>query len=103
MSTCTKLPPPLQPYLRLPPELSLTLLTGTLGCSTTWLTTRFVSSIIGAQSLSGGVPGVDGATQTEQRENAVILVSWLRDERFWRDEVRKASVRLTSTNSSSTS
>lgn len=61
MTGRTRLPPALEPYLRLPPETSLILLTGTLGCAVHWVTARFVGSFLaplrGAESAAGVGPG----------------------------------------------
>ena len=70
--TRTSIPAPLQPYLRLPPAHSQILLTSTLGSSATWLTSRFVGSVL------SGKDDVDGGNADDC---AVVLVSWLRDER----------------------
>ncbi|KAM0718303.1 hypothetical protein Q7P37_006635 [Cladosporium fusiforme] len=68
-------PSTLEPYLALPPEHSLVLLTNTLGCSANWLTSR-----IAASGLS------DASTNI-----SVVLVSWMRDLAFWKDELRRAA------------
>ena len=78
MAHRNRIPPALEPYLALPLELSLILLTSTIGCSASWLTARFVGSALGQY-----------ATETEACN--VVLVSWMRDATFWRDEVRRAS------------
>lgn len=64
----------LEPYLALPPEQSLILLTSTLGCSANWLTARFAT------------------TALQQEDTSVLLVSWMRDLSFWKDELRRAAV-----------
>jgi len=60
-------PPLLEPYLGLPPEAALVLLTGVLGASTNWLVLRYLQSVLAA-------PGPDVG---------VLLVSFLRDRAFW--------------------
>ncbi|KAF2207344.1 hypothetical protein CERZMDRAFT_107799 [Cercospora zeae-maydis SCOH1-5] len=103
-------PPALAPYLRLPPETSLILLTSTLGCSVNWLVARVIGSALeqeqedspfSRQSSAGGEgehykigteDGGDGEKEEEEEEEerlAVVLVSWIRDEKFWREEVRR--------------
>lgn len=67
----------LEPYLALPPEQSLILLTSTLSCSANWLMARFA------------------ATALQQENTSVLLVSWMRDLSFWKDELRRAAVRGT--------
>jgi hypothetical protein len=69
-------PSTLEPYLTLLPAQSLTLLTNTLGCSANWLTSRFAIS-----ALNNG-----------SEATSVVLVSWMRDLVFWKDELRRAAV-----------
>ncbi|EMF08050.1 uncharacterized protein SEPMUDRAFT_54994 [Sphaerulina musiva SO2202] len=73
------LPPALEPYLQLPPETSLILLTSTLGCSVNWLTARFISSALASDQ------------QQQQPPLAILLVSWIRDLAFWKNELRRTS------------
>ncbi|KAI7553720.1 hypothetical protein KC331_g1037 [Hortaea werneckii] len=96
MSSRNRIPQALEPYLRLPPETAQILLTGTLGCSINWLTTRFVGALLapdGANTMRDtaaagvGVGGFEGAGDT--KEATVVLASWMRSERFWRDELRR--------------
>jgi elongator complex protein 6 len=108
-STKTTSPPLLTPYLHLPPELSLTLLTSTLGCTVTWLATRFIATALSptATSEEGGEeeePEEEGGDDTgspttrdgpairDESSVAVLVVSWMRDEAFWRGEVRRCVV-----------
>jgi len=88
MSNRTRIPPALEPYLQLPSELSLILLTSTLGCSTIWLTTRLGSRILHPQSDEHG-------TKQPDEDTAVVLVSFLRDAAFWKNEIRRATVIFT--------
>lgn len=82
------LPPALEPYLQLPPETSLILLTSTLGCSVNWLTARFISSALASDHH-----------QQQQEPSppplAILLVSWIRDLAFWKTELRRTSVSTT--------
>ncbi|KAI6837244.1 hypothetical protein KC340_g3712 [Hortaea werneckii] len=97
MSSRNRIPQALEPYLRLPSETAQILLTGTLGCSVNWLTTRFVGALLApdgtnvtrgtAAAEGGGVGGFEGAGDT--KETAVVLASWMRSEKFWRDELRR--------------
>ncbi|KAI6910830.1 hypothetical protein KC318_g2977 [Hortaea werneckii] len=96
MSSRNRIPQALEPYLRLPPETAQILLTGTLGCSINWLTTRFVGALLAPDgsnttrdtaAAGGGVGGFEGAGDT--KETAVVLASWMRSEKFWRDEIRR--------------
>ncbi|CAG9995851.1 unnamed protein product [Clonostachys byssicola] len=67
----TRIPPLLEPYLALPDEASLILLTNVLGATSNWLVLRYLYSILKNQD--------DG-------ENAgVVLVSFMRDSTFWRE------------------
>ncbi|KAM3422493.1 hypothetical protein BST61_g2839 [Cercospora zeina] len=107
-------PPALAPYLRLLPETSLILLTSTLGCSVNWLVARFIGGALkqfhqedskfsagsdakrtsvggGGERESGGDGGGEGDEDREEEEMGVVLVSWIRDEKFWREEVRRVA------------
>lgn len=86
MSTRNRIPSGIGPYLQLPPEASLILLTGTLGCSPNWLTALFVGSILRPK------PDID-PDAGETGRYGVILVSWMRDLHFWKDEIRRTTVR----------
>ena len=83
MSSRNRIPAALEPYLRLPPEASLIVLTGTLGCSVNWLTARFVGSLLTGQHA---VAPTDAAGDAP----AVVLASWMRDFAFWKTELRRA-------------
>ncbi|KAK5679354.1 hypothetical protein LTS10_008169 [Elasticomyces elasticus] len=84
MSSRNRIPSALEPYLSLPPETSLILLTGTLGCSAHWLTARFVGSLLNAENTLA-VEGRHG------KEIGVVLVSWMRDLAFWKNELRRTT------------
>lgn len=85
MSTRNRQPANLEPYLRLPPETSLIVLTGTLGCSPNWLTARFVARALQGNHDDNAKP--DGSA-------GVLFVSWMRDLSFWKTEIRRATVSL---------
>ena len=85
MSTRNRIPTAIEPLLRVPPEASLTILTGTLGCSPAWLTSRLIGSALGHDSTSAAGDISDG-------DCSVVLVSWMRDLTFWKSEVRRAMV-----------
>ncbi|KAI7282535.1 hypothetical protein KC345_g3464 [Hortaea werneckii] len=94
MSSRNRIPPALEPYLRLPPETAQILLTGTLGCSIEWLTTRFVGTLLAPDGPSNtttrdAVGGLEGGGDTREKETAVVLASWMRNESFWRGELRR--------------
>lgn len=107
----SRIPALLQPYVQLPPQASLILLTGVLGATTNWLTIRFLHAALGAQRPAGhgssqaAKDEVTGyASYSTEKANAgidktdenakvaVVLVSWLRDWEFWRTECRRAGV-----------
>ncbi|OAL56588.1 hypothetical protein IQ07DRAFT_674764 [Pyrenochaeta sp. DS3sAY3a] len=80
MPPSTRIPPLLQPSIHLPSEESLLLLTSTLGASANWLIIRFLCDALNNHvSHNGGV---------EEGHN-IVLVSWMREYDFWRQEARK--------------
>lgn len=75
----TKIPPLLEPFLELPPEAALVVLTSVLGASANWLTLRWVYGLLKHAPQNG-----------EDDENtAVVLCSFLRDGAFWREGAGK--------------
>ena len=105
--TRNRIPTLLEPYIRLPPETSLILLTGTFNATPHWLVTRFLSAVLG-DGNGGGVnrdaPGLNqrdvgvGSTGNAEADEgrakgaAVVLVSWMRDWESWRTEARRGGV-----------
>lgn len=90
----SRIPPLLEPYLGLPPETSLIVLTGVLGASTNWLTQRYLCSFLGA-------PKRGAATETGAEhdgdghgEISVVLVSFMRDYAFWKENVGRLGIDL---------
>lgn len=80
MPPCTRIPPLLQPYVHLPYDESVLLITSTLGASANWLIIRFLCDALSNSTQDGGAePG-----------HNVVLVSWMREYEFWRQEARKA-------------
>ncbi|KAL1613049.1 hypothetical protein SLS60_001281 [Paraconiothyrium brasiliense] len=77
----SRIPPLLQPLVRTPKNDSLLLLTSTLDASANWLLTRFLYDTLG----SGAKHDENGGAKN------VVLVSWMRDYEFWRQEARKAT------------
>ncbi|KAI1343304.1 hypothetical protein F5Y15DRAFT_230353 [Xylariaceae sp. FL0016] len=73
----TRIPPLLDPYLRLPPEASLILLTRVLAESTNWLLHRHLYARLGQDSYA-----------------SVVLVSFLRDHAFWKDGAKRLGLDL---------
>jgi elongator complex protein 6 len=81
MNSSSRIPPPLQPYVKLPREDSLLLLTSTLGASANWLLIRFLCDALSSNTQDGG---------PDEGHN-VVLVSWMRDYEFWKQEARKGA------------
>lgn len=80
MSTRNRTPPLLEPYLRLPTPGSQLLLTGVLDSTPQWLVTRLLRSAF--------IPSSE-TESTEEKDDIVVLVSWLRDYEFWKQEGRR--------------
>ncbi|TVY93454.1 hypothetical protein LAWI1_G000781 [Lachnellula willkommii] len=73
----SKVPPLLEPYLALPPEASLILLTSVLGANTNWLVLRFLHSALAS-------PG--------DEDTKVVFVSFVRDFAFWKEGAKRLSL-----------
>ena len=76
-----RIPPLLEPYLTLPPEASLILLTNVLGASSNWLVLRFLYSVLQNPAAAPELPS-GGDTK-------VLLVSFMRDLSFWKENARR--------------
>ena len=108
----TRIPTLIQPYLY-PTLDSLTLLTGILGAGTNWLVVKYIYAALSSEkdavkgrseSTNGAVPpsigGLPGgpndggnvSSLNSDSETAVVLVSWMRDWEFWRQECRRGAV-----------
>lgn len=92
MSTARSQPLKLQPHLLLPSEISLTLLTGTLGVNASFLAARFVGSALDPEHQHRDED--EDADADADADAAVVLVSWLRDSSFWKSEIRRGTVYL---------
>ncbi|KAI0162153.1 hypothetical protein GGR57DRAFT_498497 [Xylariaceae sp. FL1272] len=91
----SRAPPLLEPYVRLPHESSLVLLTSVLGSSANWLVHRFVYSLLSSPTPSLYHPRVEESTGSSENENvSVVLVSFLRDYAFWKDGVKRLGLDL---------
>ncbi|RYP77771.1 hypothetical protein DL771_000868 [Monosporascus sp. 5C6A] len=88
----SRLPPLLEPYLHLPPQTSLILLTGVLGSSTNWLAHRYLYSLLSPRSVTN--PEEHGSDQADTGDIDVILVSFLRDYTFWKEGLGRLGVDL---------
>ncbi|KAL1865600.1 hypothetical protein VTK73DRAFT_5139 [Phialemonium thermophilum] len=84
----------LDPFLSVPPESSLILLTGILGASTNWLLLRYLQRALGLSPSStspearqrDNQDGNGGSNESQEEETTVVvLASFLRDFSFWRD------------------
>lgn len=85
MSNRNRIPAAIEPLLRLPPEASLTILTGTLACNPSWLTLRFIGAALAQDPIAG-------ANESNEASARVVLVSWMRDLAFWKNEIRRGMV-----------
>lgn len=81
----SRIPPLLEPYLDLPPEASLIVLTSVLGASTNWLVQRHLVSLLGASGRKA--PSDEGKSNDAvgDGEACVVLVSFMRDYAFWKE------------------
>ncbi|KAK0111401.1 hypothetical protein ONS95_001762 [Cadophora gregata] len=82
----SRIPPLLEPYVELPPEASLVLLTSVLGASSNWLVLRFLYSAMIGSEVSSEVDSED--------EPKVLLVSFMRDLTFWKENARRLGLDL---------
>ncbi len=104
------IPPLLEPYLALPDEAALIVLTGILGANTNWLALRYLHSFLkSSPSSSAPIPasrrdGYNGETELQNGmgeakgnqvgETSVILLSFLRDFAFWKDAAARLGLDL---------
>ncbi|GJN67316.1 hypothetical protein VFPFJ_00513 [Purpureocillium lilacinum] len=87
----SKVPPLLEPYLGLPPEAALVVLTSVLGASTNWLVQRFLYSLLRHRQRGSDV---DAEGLGEGHDVGVVLVSFMRDGAFWRDGASRLGLDL---------
>ena len=88
------LPPLLAPYLFLP-ELSLVILTSTLGASTNWLLLRFLYSALSPQKLSLLREDLGPTASPRVKATHVVFISWLNDFNFWKDGASRLGLDFT--------
>ncbi|KJZ75802.1 hypothetical protein HIM_04959 [Hirsutella minnesotensis 3608] len=96
----SRVPPLLEPILRLPPESGLVLVTSVLGASANWLVLRWAYALLQTsdhrqrqqQRLEQGDEG--DAQQGRGRDVAVVLVSFMRDMAFWREGAARLGLDL---------
>ncbi|KAF1958752.1 hypothetical protein CC80DRAFT_468436 [Byssothecium circinans] len=86
MPPSSRIPPLLQPHVRLPHDDSILLLTSTLGASANWLITRILCDALRSSSKGGG-----GLEADNEEGVDVLLVSWMREYEFWKQEARKGA------------
>lgn len=79
MPPSSRIPSHLQPYVHLPRDDSILLLTSTLGASANWLIIRFLCDALSNNPEDGG----------EEQGHNVVLVSLMREYDFWKQEARK--------------
>ncbi|TGJ83319.1 hypothetical protein E0Z10_g5446 [Xylaria hypoxylon] len=98
----SRTPPLLEPYLHLPHETSLILLSGVLGSSTNWLVHRHLYSLLASQPSSSphslnhqDEPAESTGVGAElQQHISVVFVSFLRDYAFWKDGSKRLGLDL---------
>ncbi|KAB8290404.1 hypothetical protein EYC80_010837 [Monilinia laxa] len=88
------IPPLLSPYLSLPSESSLILLTSVLGAGTNWLVLRYLSSLLSRGSPQSSTDAGGNENGDENGEVKVIFLSFMRDMAFWREGARKINLDL---------
>ncbi|CAL3968041.1 hypothetical protein PZA11_006916 [Diplocarpon coronariae] len=84
----SRIPPLLEPYLAFPSEASLILLTSVLGASSNWLVLRFLHSALIRSDVTS-----EGEIAHED-ERKVVLVSFMRDLNFWKENARRLGLDL---------
>jgi len=98
-----RVPQLLDPFIRLPTESSLLLLTGVLDATPFWLIPRFLYAVLsgenGAVTHTGAgragdreMEDIDQVDKIGGRDVKVLLVSWMRDWETWRTEGRRGGV-----------
>jgi elongator complex protein 6 len=102
----SRIPHLLEPYLSpLPQEATLVVLTSVLGASTNWLVLRQLHALLKSPSppSSSGRSAATAAAQPENGEQgnknegevtAVLLLSFLRDLPFWKDNLSRLGIDL---------
>lgn len=90
-----RVPFPLEPYLQLPPEYSLTLFTSVLGASANWLLLHHLSAVLGSEVTKRSDHGSsfdDTGTAEKAEDVSVVLVSFMHDEVYWNTEAKRLMV-----------
>ena len=96
----SRIPHLLEPYLNLPEEAALVVLTGVLGASTNWLVLRHLHALLKQQPPSSTTSN-SPRNGNENRDGgggggevAVLLVSFLRDFTFWKENLSRLGIDL---------
>ncbi|KAH8196577.1 hypothetical protein TruAng_009271 [Truncatella angustata] len=89
----SRIPPLLEPYLGLPPEASLIVLTSVLGASTNWLTQRYLCSFLATTSRNAPAES-EGSNGLAEGDTCVVLVSFMRDFAFWKEGMGRLGLDL---------
>ena len=93
MTSTSRIPQHVAPYVENVPKDSLTLLTSTLSNSVNWLTVRYVCAAFVNDAVKDRPQREtgDGAANSSG-DIGVVLVSWMKDWEFWRAEARRSCV-----------
>jgi elongator complex protein 6 len=94
MTSNSRIPQHLAPYVERIPKDSLILLTGTLSNNANWLVVRYLCDAFSNDASLKNRPAgdiSDGGAATRE-EVGVVLVSWMRDFEFWKTEARRSGV-----------
>ena len=83
-----RIPHALEPYLQVPQKRSLTVLTSILGASVNWLVLRFVHVALRNGNYHR-TNLVEGDEQKSPEDYRVVLVSFLRDWSFWKENAAR--------------
>ncbi|OAA74054.1 hypothetical protein ISF_00955 [Cordyceps fumosorosea ARSEF 2679] len=96
-SSSSRIPALLMPYVASGPlthdEGSLTVITWVQGASANWLVLRYLYALLGGGGGGRSVKEEDEAAE-EGQQPGVVLVSFLRDQRFWGDGCAKLGMDL---------
>ena len=88
-----RIPHSLLPFICLPPEHGLYLITSVLGASSNWLLLRYLYAIFNqVRPYSEGDEELKHANKSQDAHIAVVLVSWMQEWEFWKTETRRATV-----------
>lgn len=96
MTSNSRIPQLLSPYVEDVPKDSLILLTSTLSTSVNWLVNRYLSGVYSNDAVKTRRTAPQeleqNANEAQTEDVEVVLVSWMRDWEFWKTEARRAGV-----------